>query len=375
MGLRSSAHARVSSMLQQRYGCLDAILTDSGTSALILAMRRLVPPGGVVALPAYACIDLTAAALGADVRVRLYDVDPATLSPDLDSLRAAIRRGVDGIVVAHLYGYPADVIAARELATRSGVPTIEDAAQGVGGSLRGGALGTHADAAVLSFGRGKGTTAGSGGALLVRTPSLSEWARNTGSNLGAGSRGFPEVLKLTAQHVFSNPSLYAFPASVPGLRLGEMVYRPPRAPGAMSAASAAMLQRTLELETGEIPGRRTRAEHILAQMSGKSDVTAVRSIAGGEAGFLRLAVLDVAGIRAPRTDLGVLRGYPMTLDQHAQLRPLLLAGESSGKGARYLRDHLFTIPTHAHFTPSAVGSLTDWLATRAVQSPILVAAT
>ena len=68
--------------LRARYAATDVVLTDSGTSALILALQALVPAGGTVAYPAYACIDLTAAALGAGMRVRLYDLDPATLSPD-----------------------------------------------------------------------------------------------------------------------------------------------------------------------------------------------------------------------------------------------------------------------------------------------------
>ena len=328
-----------------------------------------------MALPAYACIDLTTAAVGADVRVRLYDVDPATLSPDLDSVRAAIRRGVDAIVVAHFFGYPADVPGVRALATECGIPVIEDAAQAVGGSLMGAPLGSLGDAAILSFGRGKGTTAGSGGAILVRTPELSEWTKATASALVARSRGGSEVLKLSAQRVLSHPYLYAIPASLPGLRLGEMVYRTPREPAGMSAASAAILCRTLELETGEVASRRARATDLLSRLREIKDVTPVRPIAGGESGFLRAAILDAAGSRGPRTDLGVLRGYPMTLDQHPQLQPLILPGESAGKGARFLRDRLFTVPTHAHFTASDLASVTEWLATREVGSPVLVAAT
>lgn len=374
-GFRDSAHESVSSVLRQRYGCLDALLTDSGTSALILTLRKLVSPGSIIALPAYACIDLTTVALGANVRVRLYDIDPATLSPDMDSLRAAIRRGVHAVVVAHLYGYPADVIGARELASADGVPVIEDAAQGVGGTLLGAPLGSLCDPAILSFGRGKGTTAGSGGAILVRTGAMSEWTQATRSSLTATTRGGMEVLKLTAQRVLSHPYFYAFPASVPGLRLGEMVYHPPRQPAAMSAASAAILRRTLDMEPGEVEGRRARAKQLLSRLTDIPNVTAVRPLSGGQSGFLRLALLDASGTKAPRTDLGALRGYPMTLDEHPQLQPVILNGEKAGNGARFLRDRLFTIPTHARFAPSDVTSVTEWLGGRKVPSPLLVPAT
>ena len=375
IGLRSSAHDDVTSVLRSRYRSADALLTDSGTSALVLALRRVVPPGGTVAYPAYTCIDLTTAALGAGVHVRLYDLDPATLSPDLVSVRAAIRRGVDAIVVAHLYGYPADIIGVRKLAAEQGIAVIEDAAQGAGGSLHGEPLGSLGDIAILSFARGKGTTGGSGGAVLVRTPALAEWTSRTRPDIRSSSRGSRAVLNLAAQRFFSHPYLYAIPASIPGLKLGEMVYHAPRQPCSMSAASAAILRWTLELETREVTGRRTRAKALLSRAREISDVMAVRAISGGESGFLRFALIDNAGTRLPRTDLGALRGYPMTLDQHPQLQPLLLPGERAGKGSHFLRERLFTVPTHSHVGRSDLARITDWLDTPDVASRVFVAAT
>jgi len=360
MGLRASAHEVVTSALRLRYGSVDALLTDSGTSALILALRKMVPAGGIVAYPAYACIDLTTAALGAGVRVRLYDVDPATLSPDLDSVRAVIGRGVDAIVVAHLYGYPADMIGVVKLAEEQGIPVIEDAAQGAGGTLDGNLLGSMGDVAILSFARGKGTTGGSGGAVLVRTPALAEWASSVRLRLKTTSRGGVEVLSLAAQRVLSHPSLYRLPASIPALKLGEMVFHPPRPPRSMNAASAAVLRWTLGLEEKEISARRARARDLLSRLRETPDLVAARAVAGGESGFLRLALLDAVR-RTQRPDLGALPGYPMTLDQHVQLRPLLLSGERAGKGSERLRDRLFTVPTHSHVDQSDLARLSAWL--------------
>src|SRR5579864_7029160 len=60
--------------LAQRFNGSAVALTDSGTSALALAFRFAVKRGATVALPAYACVDLLAAAAYAGMRVRLYDV-------------------------------------------------------------------------------------------------------------------------------------------------------------------------------------------------------------------------------------------------------------------------------------------------------------
>jgi hypothetical protein len=361
IGLRRSSHAAVAAILRHRYGATDALLTDSGTSALILALRKMLPRGGTVAYPGYACIDLTAAAVATGVRVRLYDLDPATMSPDLDSVRAAIRRGADAIVVAHLYGYPADIPGVRKLAAEQGIPVIEDAAQGAGGTLNGERLGSLGEVAILSFGRGKGTTGGKGGAILVRTLALADWTRRARSGLKPGSRGGVTILSLAAQRVLSHPSLYRLPSSIPGLRLGDMVYHAPHPPLAMSGASAGVLRWTLSLEEREVADRRARARDILSRMHVTPNVTPIRPIAGAEPGFLRLAFLDSDGTRLSRADLGALRSYPMTLDEHPQLRALLLPGERAGKGSQFLRDRLFTVPTHSHVDQTFFAGLAEWL--------------
>jgi hypothetical protein len=295
------------------------------------------------------------------VHVRLYDLDPATLSPDLDSVRATIERGVDAIVVAHLFGYPADVIGVRALAAEHGIPVIEDAAQGAGGSLCGDVLGSLGDVAILSFARGKGTTGGSGGALLVKTPALAKWLQSVRTDLKPNARGGLGVLSLAAQRVLSHPSLYRLPASIPALKLGEMVFHPPRSPRGMSAAAAAVLRMTLELERTEVAHRRERASKLLALIRAMPNVVPVQPITDGQTGFLRLALIDGAGDRKPLSDLGALRGYPMTLEQHAQLRPILLPGERAGKGSQFLRDRLFTVPTHSGFDGSDLTRLSEWL--------------
>jgi dTDP-4-amino-4,6-dideoxygalactose transaminase len=328
----------------------------------VLALRALVSPGGTIAYPGYSCIDLTAAAVGAGVRVRLYDLDPNTLSPDLESVKKVIDRGVNAIVVAHLYGYPADVGAVRELAREHGIPVIEDSAQGAGGTLRGIRLGGIGDISILSFGRGKGATTGSGGAILVREPALGVWLRKMGKELGVGRRGGKEIGALAAQWLLSHPLIYRLPASVPALKLGEMVYHPPGLPRAMPAAAAAMLCSVLNTDDSEVEIRRTRANDLLSRINGSGRIVPIRPVPDGESGFLRLAVTDTTGDLAVSAPIGVLRGYPLTLEQHEELQPMLATGEKAGKGSVLLRDRLFTLPTHSRVGSTDQARLQDWLA-------------
>jgi len=92
------------------YEASVGILTDSGTSALRLALSAAADAGRLpVAMPAYSCYDLATAAIGADVPVLLYDLDPLTLEPDEASLTQALEAGARTLVVAHLFGRPGPV--------------------------------------------------------------------------------------------------------------------------------------------------------------------------------------------------------------------------------------------------------------------------
>lgn len=357
----------IQAALAARLGAVDVVLTDSGTSALVLALRAVAGPGGVALLPAYGCIDLTAAALRAGVRVRLYDVDPATLSADLDSVRAGLARGADAVVVAHLYGVPADVIAVRDLAARHGVPVIEDAAQEAGGLLNDRPLGAFGALTVLSFGRGKGTTGGSGGALLVRDAAWRERLHAADRAMPRHAAGWGGLAKAAAQWMLGRPALYALPQAIPGLALGEMVYHPAGEPARMPASARAMLRRALAGAAPEVARRRRNAELLLAQLAAFPRLHACTPITGARPGWLRMPVRGdlAAATTAAARRLGIARAYPSSLYEHAPLAPLLAEGEqaSHAPGAEALARHLFTLPTHSRITSDDLDRLVRWMRT------------
>src|SRR5207302_331218 len=98
-------------LLMHDYSADNGVLCGTGTQALQLAIlmgMRGASKGESVALPAFSCFDVASAALGADARITLYDVDPDTLSPDLDDLARAFSDGALIAVIAPLYGVPVD---------------------------------------------------------------------------------------------------------------------------------------------------------------------------------------------------------------------------------------------------------------------------
>lgn len=349
---------QVSAELCERHAAVDAVLTDSGTSALSLALSLLAGRGRTVAMPAYACIDLASAAQVAGVRVRLYDVDPRTLSPDLASLEAALHEGAIAVVAVHLFGYPADTRLVRALAQRFGVPLIEDACQAAGATLDGGPAGQHGDATVLSFGRGKGMTGGGGGALLLGTK-LARHAQALRTGLRPAVKGVGELMMVAGQWALGRPSLFAIPSALPAFRLGEMVYRPGRAPAALSAATAAMLRGALSTDADEIATRRANARLLQQELLDRRSVRPVAPVPGAAPAYLRFAYLDAGGSTVHRK-LGMSRGFPVTLDEHPEMRRLM-DRHSRMPGAATLRDQLRTLPTHSHMQRQDIVALAHWL--------------
>jgi dTDP-4-amino-4,6-dideoxygalactose transaminase len=351
----------LSAELARHFDVARAFPCDSGTSALVLALRAAVPPGGIVAFPSYACVDLAAAALYANVRVRLYDLVPSTLDADLDSLTGTLRRGADAVVAAHLYGYPVDVPAIRDLAHAHGAAVIEDAAQAAGGRLRGRPVGGLGDVSVLSFGRGKGTTGGRGGAILCADVA---WTQRLEKTLAGRQRsngaGWRDLTLAAAQWLLGRPSLYGLPASIPGLRLGEMVYHPAHEPEAISAAAASLVRVALRHDAAEVERRRRNAAALEGAARSGSGLTMIRPIAGAEPGYLRFPVLD-SGSRLPVPALGIARGYPRALFEQEELRPNLIRDEPEPPGGRRLRESLFTLPAHGRLTMNDLHALRAWL--------------
>lgn len=345
------ARERLDQVLRAAYQPLDLHLTDSGTSALTLALQATkAVTGAPAALPAYCCYDVATAAVGAATPFLLYDVDPTNLSPDLPSLRRALEGGARSILVAHLYGLPADLAPVLALASEFGAVVIEDAAQGSGCEWNGRPAGAFGALGVLSFGRGKGVTGGKGGALLVNDVRLLEAIRSAleaASGPRAPRGSFKDYLLLKAQWLLGRPALYWLPASLPFLGLGETRYRSPRPIGGLSALSAGVLNRTMRLVAAEVGVRRKNAGRLRGEVR---NAAVMRAPPNWEAGWLRFPVVlqrTAKDVLTPyHSRAGILGGYPGSLAELAGFGARRLNPGEDFPGARSLAARLVTVPTH-----------------------------
>jgi dTDP-4-amino-4,6-dideoxygalactose transaminase len=172
-------HTAFEQELADFLGVEHALGVASGTDALELAMRAVVPADRPVVVTAANCGGYsTTAARRAGLTVRYADVDedthlltPATLAP-------VLGEDVGAVVVTHLYGRSADVAAIRAVCEPLGIRVIEDCAQALGATRPEGRVGSLADVAAFSFYPTKNLGAlGDGGAVATGSDDVARTVR------------------------------------------------------------------------------------------------------------------------------------------------------------------------------------------------------
>jgi len=118
-------------------GARYCISVANGTDALQIAQMAFgIGPGDEVITPGFTYIATaeTVALLGA--KPVYVDVDPRTYNLDPALLEAAITPRTKAIIPVSLYGQCADMDAINAIASRRGIPVIEDAAQSFGATYK-----------------------------------------------------------------------------------------------------------------------------------------------------------------------------------------------------------------------------------------------
>ena len=151
-------------------GCRYGVALSGGTAAMHMAVRLCgIRPGDKVM-----CTDMTFDATvnpvtyenGVQVFIdserRTWNMDPEALEKAF-----ALYPDVKVVIVANLYGTPAQLVEIREICDRHGAILIEDAAESLGATLGGRQTGTFGSYNAISFNGNKIITTSGGGMLLT----------------------------------------------------------------------------------------------------------------------------------------------------------------------------------------------------------------
>lgn len=156
---------------------LPVVLVGNGTLALQLVAEALNWRGGAVVTTPLSFVATTAALVWQGVQPVFAEVDGQRWMPTAHTVAAALSPQTKGVLLTHLYGYPAVCDELLSLAKARDLPVVFDGAHAFGATWRGQPLVTVGDATVLSFHATKLFHTAEGGAIVTPHRDLAETLR------------------------------------------------------------------------------------------------------------------------------------------------------------------------------------------------------
>lgn len=159
-------------------GCKYALVTNSGTSALHMAVAAAgVLPGDEVITSAFSFWASAAAILHHCAIPVFVDIDPVYYTIDPAKIEAAITPRTAAILPVHIHGMPAELGPILEIAKKHNLKVIHDACQAHGATWEGKVLGGVEFTTGFSTNRSKNLSSGEGGIFTTDDDDAYEHAK------------------------------------------------------------------------------------------------------------------------------------------------------------------------------------------------------
>lgn len=184
---------RCNSFIEDETGAKKVLLTTSCTHALEIAAILLdIQSGDEVIMPSFTFVSSANAFVLRGAKIVFVDIRPDTMNINEELIEDAITPRTKVIVPVHYAGVACEMNKIMKLARKHHLYVVEDAAQCIGTSYHGKALGTIGHFGTYSFHETKNIHCGEGGALLINDKDFIERAeiiREKGTNRSKFLRG------------------------------------------------------------------------------------------------------------------------------------------------------------------------------------------
>lgn len=310
-----------------------AVAVSSGSAALYVALRAVgVGRGDQVIVPAFSHpAPAYAVILAGGIPVPV-DVDPQTLSLDINSVTDAVTSMTKAIIIVDGLGARAPVQTLRKVLDNRSIAIIEDAACGMG--MPG--AGQFADIATFSLHPRKVITSGEGGFIFTRDAFLAESSRKT-RNFGLRRKGFGPV--------FDD---FGF-----NFRFNDI----------LAAVARVQLSRIEEMRKA----RHDLVAHYLGLFKGLNDIDVPQGLQDETQAFQTMAVLTPVPV-PELTDLMSKQGVEVSVTAHNLAEQPFFTGLWSKMGMKFqcpraqrLARYLVALPLGALMSPDQVDITVDAL--------------
>ena len=157
---------RVEQQLLELTGQANLLVTSASHALELMALLAEIQPGDEVIMPSFTFVSTANAFILRGAQIRFADNDEYG-NISLDEVERLLTPKTKAVVTVHYAGNSTDMQRLVQICKDAGVFLFEDAAQAIGSTFKGQALGTFGDLGCFSFHETKNVGAGEGGALIV----------------------------------------------------------------------------------------------------------------------------------------------------------------------------------------------------------------
>lgn len=145
-----------------------AVACSSGTAGLHTVLTAMgIGPGDEVVTPTFSFVASANSICMAGAKPVFVDIETRSLNADPELIERAITPKTKAILAVECFGNPAHMETYRRIADRHEIRLIEDACEGLGGTLGGKPIGSFGHASVFGFYPNKQITTGEGGMIVT----------------------------------------------------------------------------------------------------------------------------------------------------------------------------------------------------------------
>lgn len=181
-------------------GVKYGILTNSGSSAGLLALRALeLPVGSEVIISAVTFPTIFNIILECGLVPVVVDAKVGTYNFDVEEVKRAITNKTSAIIAIHACGNPVDMPALMKVVKGSGIKVIEDNCDGWGSTIKGKKVGSFGDVSITSFHAAHIVSMGVGGGVFTDNPLIAknvrmyrDWGRQANTTKKSNFKGIPK---------------------------------------------------------------------------------------------------------------------------------------------------------------------------------------
>lgn len=175
---KGTACATLEKRFAELLGARYAIACASGSAAVHCAIAAVDPePGDEIVTTPITDMGALAPILYQGAIPVFADVDPYTGNVTAATIARCLSPRTKAIVVTHLFGNPCEMEPIVELASKHGIPVLEDCAQAYLARQKGKHVGTYGAVGCFSLQQGKHISTGEGGLCVTNDPDVARRIR------------------------------------------------------------------------------------------------------------------------------------------------------------------------------------------------------